>query len=104
MAKATEAKEIVLADSLLQQTQDLRRKALSLLDQAEGAGDLRAAGLFLRELRELIKLWAELEGRLASQPQISIQINPEWIQLRTLIINALEPYPDAREAVVRALP
>lgn len=104
MIKAEETKEIAIADSLLQQTQELRLKATSLLDQAESAGDLRAAGIFLRELRELVKLWAELEGRLATQPQINLLINPQWIELRTLIIKSLEPYPPARQAVIDALP
>lgn len=89
------------AASFFDQLKEIRRKAANLLDQAETAKDLKAAGVFIRELREEIRLWAELEGKL--QPQVNILVNPEWIQLRTLIINALEPYPEARQAVTNAI-
>lgn len=91
------------AASFFDQLREVRDKAASLLDQAEDSDNLRAAGVFLRELREQIRLMAELEGRIASQPQITIINNPEWVELRTVIISALEPYPEAREAVVHAI-
>ncbi|MCX8207414.1 MAG: hypothetical protein N3G75_06240 [Methanothrix sp.] len=75
-----------------------------MLDIAEKAGDTRSWPGFLRELREQIKLLAELEGRISSQPQVNVLINnPEWVQIRTEIINALDPYPEAREAVINAI-
>jgi hypothetical protein len=58
---------------------------------------------YLKEIREQLKFIAELEGKLSSQPQITIINNPQWVELRTLIIGALEPYPEAREAVVHAI-
>jgi len=51
----------------------------------------------------LDRLMAELEGKISSQPQITIINNPEWVELRTVIITALDPYPQAREAVVNAI-
>jgi hypothetical protein len=57
----------------------------------------------LKEFREYVRLMAELSGKLAAQPQITIINNPQWVELRTLIITALEPYPEAREAVVHAI-
>ncbi len=91
------------AAGFLDQLKEVRTKAANLLDMAEGAQDLRAAGIFLRELREQIKLMAELEGKLASQPQINILLDPQWIELRTVIIQALDPFPQAKEAVVFAI-
>jgi hypothetical protein len=41
--------------------------------------------------------------REAPPAQITIINNPEWVELRTLIITALEPYPDARQAVVNVI-
>jgi len=92
------------AKDYFDQLREIRAKAAKLLDQAEASEDLKAAGIFLKELREQIRLAAELEGRLASQPQINILVHPEWIELRTKIVSALEAYPEAQEAVVRALP
>lgn len=91
------------AANFLDQLKEVRHKAANLLDLAEKAGDLKASGVFLRELREQIRLWAELEGKLAAQPQVNILVNSEWIELRALIIKALDPYPEAKEAVVNAI-
>lgn len=106
LLKSNDIQEIVKADVLLVQLGEIREKTLSLLDKAEQAADTRVYGApvaYLREVREQIKLLAELEGRLAAQPQITIVNNPEWVELRTLIITALEPYPDAKAAVVDAI-
>lgn len=91
------------AQSFLDQLKEIRNKAAHLLDSAEEAKDLKAAGTFLKELREVIRLWAELEGRLASQPQITIINHPEWVELRSLILTALDPYPQAKMEVVNAI-
>ena len=106
LLKSNDIQEIAKADALLVQLGEVREKTLSLLDKAEAAADTRVYGApvaYLREVREQIKLLAELEGRLASQPQITIVSSPQWIELRTLIITALEPYPEARKAVVHAI-
>ncbi len=89
--------------SFLDQLQAVRDRAAALLDRAEASEDMKAAGTFLRELREQIRLMAELEGKISGQPQITIIGSPEWIELRTLIIKALEPFPGAKEAVVNAI-
>jgi hypothetical protein len=31
------------------------------------------------------------------------RLNPEWLELRAVIVGALEPYSEARRAVLRAL-
>ncbi len=103
LAKAQEAHEVARADNLLEELLKVRAKTFELLDKAEEAKEVKAWPGFLRELREQIKLMAELEGRLAAQPQISILVNPQWIELRTMIIKALESYPEAREAVIEAI-
>ena len=102
-AKEGMAARLETCATFLDQLQAVRDKAASLLDQAEASDDLRAAGTFLRELREQIRLWAELEGKISNQPQITIINNPEWVELRTVIITALDPFPQAREAVVNAI-
>lgn len=43
-------------------------------------------------------------ARNASHTTVNVLVaNPEWIALRTKIMQALEPYPDARQSVVLAL-
>ena len=102
-ARETTAARLENAASFIDQLREVRDKAANLLDQAEASDDLRAAGTFLKELREQIRLMAELEGRLAAQPQITIINNPEWVEVRSLIITALDPFPQAKEAVVHAI-
>lgn len=101
-AAGSMASKLEAAGSFFDQLNEIRKKAADLVDRADEAKDLRAAGVFLRELREQIRLWAELEGKIKA-PQIVLVNNPEWVELRTLIINALEPYPEAREAVANAI-
>ena len=102
-AKDSMASRLEVAASYLDQLNEVRARAANLLDLAEASDNLRAAGVFLRELREQIRLMAELEGRISNQPQITLITSPEWVEVRSLVINALEPYPEAREAVVHAL-
>ncbi|RJE46817.1 hypothetical protein A7K50_12390 [Dehalobacter sp. MCB1] len=90
------------AANFFDQLKEIRAKAASLLDQAEGARDLRAAGTFLKELRETIRLWAELEGQLP-QTQITIVNNPEWVELRAVILTALDDFPEAKKRVIDAI-
>jgi hypothetical protein len=106
LAASPSTKDIINGDNLLDQLQSARDKAIELLDMAIVAGDTKVYGppsSYLSEIRQQIKLWAELEGRISSQPQITIINNPEWVELRTAIIVALDPYPEAKAAVVHAI-
>jgi hypothetical protein len=103
LAKATEAKETALADDLLAQVKALRNKSISILTAAEKAGDLRTALLGIREARSCIELLLEVEGELNRNPTINILVAPEWIELRSVLLRALEGHPEARTAVALAL-
>lgn len=104
----TDVPEILRADALVEELHRIRTKTHELLEKASNAGSTHAFGSpaqYLREMREQLRLLAELEGRLREdrEMQVNILINPEWVQLRTLILEALEPYPEAKEAVANAL-
>ena len=106
LAASPSAKEITDADKLLFEIEEVKNRALRLLDKAENAQDTRVYGppsQYLKEFREYVRLMAELSGKLAAQPQITIINHPQWIELRTVIIEALDPYPDAKAAVVHAI-
>jgi hypothetical protein len=113
LTKAGDIEEIASADNLMKQLSELQERALSLCDKAEAAGNTKAYGSpsqYLREIRETVKLLAELEGRLQTQAQINVntQINvlssPEWISLRFQILQAIEPFPEAKAALLEGLP
>jgi hypothetical protein len=103
LVMAQAAEEVARADDLLGQVRDLQRRALDVLDKAESAGDLRTALGAIREARGNLELLAKLLGELNEQPVVNLYLSPEWLELRALIVGAVEPFPEARESVVRAL-
>lgn len=103
LVKAQEAQEVARADNLLDQVVELRDRALSILTKAEQAGDLKTALQGIREARGCLELLARLQGELQEGTTINILVNPQWIELRTLILKALEPYPEARLRLAQAL-
>jgi hypothetical protein len=103
LVMAEKAKEVAQADSLLEQVRDLQGRALAILDQAEMSGDLRTALGAIREARGNLELLAKLLGELDDRPTVNVLISPEWLELRAAIVGALEPYIDARGAVLRAI-
>ncbi len=103
LAKAQDAKETAHADDLLAQVKALRNKSISILTAAEKAGDLRTALLGIREARACIELLAEMEGEIHRQPVVNLHISAEWIEVRTVLLRALQSHPEARTAVAAAL-
>lgn len=90
--------------SLLSQMEGLRERASALLDQAEKANDLRAAIAALREIRGTLESIGRITGEgEAAGVVVNVFTGPAWIAVQTNILNALVPFPDAREAVVKAL-
>jgi hypothetical protein len=102
LAKAYEAEEASHAGDLLHQVRALQDKTLNILLRAEGSGELRTAVSAVREARRNVELLARLSGELDERP-VNVLISPEWIELRAVIVGALEPYSDARGAVLRAI-
>jgi hypothetical protein len=54
-----------------------------------------------REYR--LALAAQADVRHATPPTRDLASEPEWIALRSIMLRALEPFPDARQAVADAL-
>ncbi len=104
LAKAHEAKEVASADRLITELNGLKSKAVSLLMQAERAGDLRTALSGVREARACIETLLEVEGEIDRRAQTNILVaNQEWLTLRTAILTALTSHPEARSAVLTAI-
>ena len=60
IAAAVQAQQAMTIERLLADLADLQRRALALLDKAEGSGDLRAALAAIREVRGVIETGAKL--------------------------------------------
>jgi hypothetical protein len=103
LSKAYAAEEASRADELLTEVRRLQVRTLLMLQEAERAGDLRTALAAVREARNNISLLAEMRGELDRRPVINLLLSSEWIELRAVIVGALDAHPDAREDVLRAL-
>jgi hypothetical protein len=102
LRQAKKAEVVAQAGDLFGQVEGLRDRALSILGKAEGAGSLAVALTAIREIRGILELLGKLAGDLQSGG-VTINLNPEWIDLRTIILQAVEPYPIAAQAIVKAL-
>ena len=103
LVKATEATEAAEADALLEDVRDIHRRTLAILRATEAAQEHRTALAAIREARGNLELLAKLLGQLDERPVVNLTVSPEWLELRALIVGALEPHPDARGAVLRAI-
>lgn len=103
LVKAKEAEEVTQADTLLEQVRSLQTRALSILDRADESGDLKTALAAIREARSNLELLGKLAGELQQEGTVNVTVSPEWLTLRAVVIAALSPYPDAAQAVSRAL-
>ncbi len=105
LAKATEAAEIATADSLLERVETIYRRAWSLLEKAEAAGDLKTALQGIGQLRGTLELLAKLMGELREGTTVNVTLatHPEWVEVKTIIFDTLSPFEDARLALAQAL-
>jgi hypothetical protein len=97
------AAEVAQADDLLDQVWDLQRRALDILDRAEETRELRTALSAIREARGNLELLAKLLGELDERPTVNILVSAEWVPVRAAMMEALDPYPEARVAVAERL-
>ena len=104
LIESQKAREILTADRIIDELRGLQDRAKALLTKAEEGGDLRAATGAIRETRGVIELLARLTGELREGPVVGVIVNaPEWVTVRTAILAALTPYPEAKAAVIEAL-
>ena len=94
LVKANGAAEAAHGDGLLAKLESIEGEARALLKDAKEAKDLRAALMAVRELTRLLDLLARLRGELENAPT-TINI----MTVGPVILQALEPYPEARTAV-----
>ena len=103
LAKATSAAEVVHADDLIGRLLDANRVTLEILAEARAAGELDTALRAVARLEKQIELQGELLGELNRAPTVNIHTAPQWVQLQTLILTTLDPYPEAKAALAAAM-
>ncbi len=103
LTKARDAVEVADADDLLSRVEGLHERTLAILEAAEGSGELRTALSAIKEARGNLELVGRITKELDERPTFNLYLSPEWLELRAVIVGAVEPYPEARESVLRAL-
>ncbi len=103
LLKAREVEEVAQADDLLDQVRHLQAHALDILERAEKTGDLRTALAAISQARGNLEPLGKLAGELDERPVVNLNVSAEWLELRAVIVGALEPHPAAHRAVLRAL-
>jgi hypothetical protein len=100
LALARDAERAARADSLLDRLEALQSQTLDILDAPE---DQRTALAAIAQARRNLELIGEVTKELDRAATVNVALNPEWLEIRGVIIAALEPHPTARDSVLRAL-
>lgn len=105
LAEQIETADVHQGDTYLQLVIGLQKKALDALELQNPKEDPKSWAMISREARGYVELLGKALDRIRDTPpiQVNFLVNPQWVELRTVITKALEPYPVAREAVVNAI-
>jgi hypothetical protein len=102
LSLAADAERAAAADSLLDRIEALQGRTLAILEAAEQTDEHRTALSAIREARANLELMGEVTKEL-DRGTINLELSPEWLELRGVIVAALGPHPAARDSILRAL-
>ena len=103
LLKAKDAVEVAEAEDLLSRLEALQSRTLTVFEAVEGTENYSVALAAIREARSNLELIGRVTKELESVPTFNLHLNPQWLELRALIVRAVEPFPDARASILRAL-
>jgi hypothetical protein len=104
LLQARISKRILDSDFLVAKVSKLIRSVENVLEKAEEADKGPLVLAAVRELRPTLELLAKFSVQPETETaQPSLKITAEFTVLRTKILNALQPFPEARVAVAAAL-
>jgi len=103
LVKGQEAKEEARGLDVLRQLRDINTACWETLAAARKGGELALTLQAVDRIQRQLELQAKLLGVLQQEGTVNVILAPEWQQTRTLILVALTPYPEARQAVAAAL-
>ena len=92
--------------TLLDRIEKLVGRVETLVDtaEAEGKSGLMLSGV--REMRALLELLGKATGELkpdGTSITVNIATSEEWLRIRGAVVQAVGPYPEARDAIGQAL-
>ncbi len=103
LVKAQEQEDVSQAIDVIKQLKAINGATLAILKEARAEGNGELALKAVDRIQRQLELQAKLLGELQQEGTINVTVSPEWLTLRAVVIAALHPYPDAAQAVSRAL-
>ena len=85
------------------QLRAINNVTLHVLKEARDARNHDIALKAVDRVQRQLELQAKLLGDLDERPVVNILVAPQWIAVRSRLMRALEPYPEARAATAAAL-
>ncbi|MGZ4847623.1 MAG: hypothetical protein ACXV3E_07560 [Halobacteriota archaeon] len=89
--------------NVISQLNESHETTLDIIEKALEKGDLRVALKALEVEIKQLELTAKMSGQLKSEQRVNFLLSPEYLTLKQVIIEALEPYPEARQRAADAL-
>ena len=103
LAQAVEQQEIREGLDVIAQLRAINNATMQVLTDARATGNgdlvLKATDRVLRQLELQAKLLGDLDGGTV----VNITVSPQWVELRTVIVQSLTAWPEARQSVAAAL-
>jgi hypothetical protein len=99
MVKAFEERQEARGGELVSLMDESTAKARKIARDAETAGEKRTVLMAVRELLRIVELQAKLQGSLNEGTTVNVVVSPQWLEVRAVVLDALQPYPEARAAV-----
>ena len=103
LVAAAEAEDVRQALDVLGQLKAINGATLAVLSDARKRGDGDLALKAVDRVQRQIELQAKLLGELDDRPQVNVLVAPEWLLVRSALLDVLRSYPDARSAVAARL-
>ncbi len=103
LVKAQEQEDVRQAIDVVKQLKAINGATLAILKEARADKNGELALKAVDRIQRQLELQAKLLGELQQEGTINVTVSPEWLTLRAVVIAALHPYPDAAQAVTRAL-
>lgn len=104
LVRASDEREILAANHLLREMENLHRRTLDFLDAVEHGSDKRLFIAAIKEVRSNIELLIKLSVDLVERSGGgSFRDDPEWVKVRIALIEAVGENPTLQTRLIEAL-
>lgn len=97
-------KAVTRAEKLdvMKELEELYYEMKAILEEQREDGATKYAIEAAAKMNQTLTTIAKILGEL-KEVEINVLVNPQWVSMRQVIIDSLEPYPEARQAVLEGV-